>query len=221
MKRVFVFILRRLWRAVYYVLFFFLLILFLIRFDWYTNTSPSSFYTSRLRPQNRSVYQFVKFRNLSILINTCEKTTTIECLNYLHSNQTDYFEPLSSNELNLFQNEYCTEKNKMVFHTFWNDPHKLNDPLLLIHIQSHLYTQNRQCSYLIIWTLPLFYGDIDPKYNTHEPYLQFRTLMPFAKELRQVGVDVRTFFVTKILCTVISLSVDRLLLVLAIRRTVS
>jgi hypothetical protein len=170
------------------------LIIFMIIIDCYSNSSPASFYTSRLRPQNLSTYNFVKFRNLSILTNTCEQMTTIDCLTYLHNNQSDYFQRLSSIEYNLFRNRYCTNKKKMLFHTFWNNPKRLNDPLLLLHIQSHLYTQNRHCSYLIIWTLPTFSGEIDPKYNVHKPYLEFRTLIPLAKELRQVGVNVSSSF---------------------------
>jgi len=184
MKIFLVFIIRRLWKICCF------LILIMIIIDFYSNPSLSSLYTSHLRPQNRSAYHFVKFRNLSLLINTCEQMTTIDSLAYLHNNQSDYFQPLSSMEYDLFQNKYCTNKKKMLFHTFWDNPKKLNDPLLLLHIQSHLYTQNRQCSYLIIWTLPLFYGEIDPRYNVHEPYLQFRTLMSLAKELREVGVNV-------------------------------
>ncbi len=169
----------------------------MIIIDCYLNPSLPSLYTSRLRPQNLSAYQFVKFRNLSILINTCEQMTTIDCLTYSHNNQSDYFQLLSSIEYDLFQNKYCVNKKKMLFHTFWDNPKRLNDPLLLLHIKSHLYTQNRQCSYLIIWTLPLIYGEIDARYNVHEPYLQFRTLMPVAKELREVGVNVSSSFFEK------------------------
>jgi len=185
MKKSFVFIIRRLWRI------FFLLIILMIIFNCYPHSTSSLLYTSRLRTQNISTNHLVKFRNLSVLINNCEQMTTIQCLDYLHNNQSDYFQSLSSIEFDHFQNLYCKNKKKMLFHTFWNNPNTLDDTLLVLHIQSHLYTQNRQCSYLIIWTLPPFYGDIDPKYNVHKPYLQFRTLLPFANQLRQVGIDVR------------------------------
>jgi hypothetical protein len=168
-----------------------LLILLIIVYKLnFNDSSLSTFYTSRLRRQNFSRNHFVKFRNLSILINTCEQMSTIDCLNYLHNNQSDYVQILSTNEQNIFQNKYCTKKKKMLFHTFWNNPKTLNDPLLLLHIQSHLYTQNRRCSNLIIWTLPRFFGRIDRRYNVHQPYLQFRSLLPLADELRQVGVNV-------------------------------
>jgi hypothetical protein len=193
MKRFVILIIRKSWKFFYCGFPLILLILLMITFNWFSDSPQCLFYKSRLRSQNLSTYHFVKFRNLSILINTCENMTTIQCLNYLHNNQTDYIQPLSINELNFFQNQYCTEKNKMLFHTFWNNPNTLNDPLLLLHIQSHLYTQNRQCSILIIWTLSPFYGNIDQKFNVHKPYLQFRTLKPFAQELLKVGVDVRSF----------------------------
>jgi len=188
MKKLLLLIIQRAWKIC------FLLIIFMIIFGFSFDSSPSSFYTSRLRSQNQSTYHFFKFRNLSILINTCEQMITIDCLAYLHNNQSDYFQSLSSTEYNSFQKKYCTNKKKMLFHTFWDNSKRLNDPLLLLHIQSYLYTQNRQCSYLIIWTLPPFYGEIDPIYNAHEPYLQFRTLMPLAKQLREVGVNVSSLF---------------------------
>ncbi len=150
----------------------------------------------RLRPQNNSIYHFVKFRNLNTLINRCENTSTIECLNYLYQSQSDYFERLSSNELETFQNEYCHSKKKLLFHTFWDDSHQLNDALLQLHIKSYLYTQNRQCSNMIIWTLPTFDNNnqMDQKYKTHEPYLQIRTILPFTDDLHQVGVHVSLVF---------------------------
>lgn len=188
MKKIYI---TRLWKICLF------LVIFLIIYNSYSDTSISKFYTSRLRIENFSTYEFTKFRNLSILIHICEQMTTIDCLNYLQYNQSDYLQSLSLNEYNFFQNQYCTKKNKMLFHTFWNNPNKLNDPLLLLHIQSHLYTQNRQCSYLIIWTLPLLSGEIDARYNVHEPYLQFRTLSPLAKEFRAVGVNVNTFIFRK------------------------
>ncbi len=189
MNKSYALIIRKLWKISL------LLILFIIIYNFYfNNSSPSTFYTSRLRPQNRFLHQFVKFRNLSILTNTCEQMSTIDCLNYLHNNQSDYFQPLSTDEIKVFHNEYCTDKKKMLFHTFWSNPKRLDDPLLLLHIQSHLYTQNRECSNLIIWTLPRVFRDIPRKYNVHEPYLQFRSLMPLANELRQVGVNVNSLF---------------------------
>ncbi len=188
MNKLYVFITRNLWTIG-------LLLILLIIIDKLSSndSSLSPFYTSRLRRQNFSLNHFVKFRNLSILINTCEQMSTIDCLNYLHDNQSDYVQALSTDEQNVFQNEYCTKEKKMLFHTFWSNPRTLDDPLLLLHIQSHLYTQNRQCSNLIIWTLPRlprFVGGIDRRYNVHQPYLQFRSLMPLANELRQVGVNV-------------------------------
>ena len=197
------FIIRKFWRTFSYIFIFLFLILLMSSFDLFSNSSQCILYKFRLRTQNLSKNHFVKFRNISILTKTCEEMTTIQCLNYLHYNQTDYLQSLSTDELIFFQNQYCTEHKKMLFHTFWNNPNTLDDPLLLLHIKSHLYTQNRQCSYLIIWTLPPFYGDIDQKFNVHKPYLQFRTLIPFAKELRKVGVDVRCYFLIK--CYIIHL----------------
>jgi hypothetical protein len=155
--------------------------------------TSSTLYQYRLRLQNHSLYNFVKFRDLDRLTNICENTTTFKCLHYLQNNQSDYFETLSSDERNTFKNEYCSEKRKMLFHTFWNDPYRLDDTFLHLHIESYLYTQNRQCSYLIIWTLPFFNDNhqLNEKYQIHEPYLQIRSLLPFIDDLHQVGVHVR------------------------------
>jgi hypothetical protein len=178
-------IIRKLWKIGLIVI-----LLIIISKLYFNDSLLSTFYTSRLQAQNLSLNHFVQFRNLSALINACEQMSTIDCLNYLSNNQSDYVQTLSNDEKSIFQNEYCTEKKKMLFHTFWDNPNTLDDPLLLLHIQSHLYTQNRQCSNLIIWTLPKLFGEIDRRYNVHEPHLQFRSLMLLAHELRQVGVDV-------------------------------
>ncbi|UJR22034.1 hypothetical protein I4U23_025102 [Adineta vaga] len=193
MNTILIIVIRKLWKHFYYFLCLFLLIVIIFTFDYYPNTPQALLYTSRLREQDMTKHKYVKFRDLSLLSNTCEQMSTIDCLNYLDKNQSNYFQKLSSTQSRIFQNQYCTQKKKMLFHTFWNNPNQLDNPLLLLHIQSHLYTQNRHCSQLIIWTLPMFYGAINPMYNVHYPYLQFRTLTPFMKELQQVGVHINSY----------------------------
>ncbi|CAF3375090.1 unnamed protein product [Rotaria socialis] len=79
----------------------------------------------------------------------------------------------------------------MLFHTFWNDVHLLNHPILQLHIQSFLYTQNRRCSHLIVWTLPPFDIRVKNAYNMiYAPYVEFRSLIEVAYEMRQVGTYV-------------------------------
>jgi len=150
----------------------------------------SSLYRFRLRPQNTSQFQRFNFRNLSALSDKCEQLGTVDCLHYLDTQQSQYLIPLSKQENEQFQKRYCTKKSAMLFHTYWNNPNTFDDPLLVLHIESFLFTQNRQCSRLIIWTIPPLIGDIDQRYNIHAPYLQFRSLTPLAKELRDVGVSV-------------------------------
>ena len=186
-------------RYIFYILCLNLVFLIILYYSFVPLTIPSpipsALFQHHLRPQNNSLHHFVKFRDLDRLINICENMTTIACLKYLHDNQSDYIKTLSTDERNRFKNKYCSEKKKMLFHTFWNDPYRLDDPLLQLHIQSHLYTQNRQCSYLIIWTLPLFNNknQMNKKYKIHEPYLQIRSLLPFIDDLHHVGVHVRLF----------------------------
>ncbi|CAF3254753.1 unnamed protein product [Rotaria socialis] len=79
----------------------------------------------------------------------------------------------------------------MLFHTFWNDVHLLNHPILQLHIQSFLYTQNRRCSHLIVWTLPPFDIRVKNAYNMiYAPYVEFRSLIEVAYKMRQVGTYV-------------------------------
>ena len=156
---------------------------------------PSIPIKHRLRTQNRTSHTFVKFRHLDRLTSDCESLSTIDCLTYLHQNRSDYFEELSADERKRFQDEYCTNEKKMLFHAFWNDPNRLDDPLLQLYIHSYLFTQNRQCSKLILWTIPQHHGDssIDPKFQIYQPYLEIRTLSSVAAELDQVGIRVRIF----------------------------
>jgi len=114
-----------------------------------------------------------------------------QCLAYLNKNQTDYLEPLSSDDMRSFKETYCTETKKMLFHTFWIDTQLLNHPFLQLHIRSFLYTQNRQCSHLIIWTWPASDPQIDHTYNKfYTPNVEFRSLIDVADELLKVGTPV-------------------------------
>ncbi|CAF1132414.1 unnamed protein product [Adineta ricciae] len=194
MKDLFLICIHKLWKNLSCISCLCLLFVILFTFDYYSDKPQALLYTCRLRKQNFSKCQYVKFQNLSWLIDACRQMTTIDCLNHLHRNQSDYFRRLSPSETRLFRKNYCTNKNRILFHTFWNDPHKLNEPLLILHILSYLYTQNHRCSQLIIWTLPMFYGEIHPMYNVHEPYVQFRTLRPFANDLKQVGADIDSYY---------------------------
>jgi hypothetical protein len=145
-----------------------------------------------LRPQNISVFSFVQFRNIVKLIKACESMPNIQCLAYLNQNQSDYLQPLSSDDTATFKETYCTETKKMLFHTFWSDTRHLDHPLLQLHIHSFLYTQNRQCSHLIVWTLPPFDTTIKDAYNMlYVPNVEFRSLMDVADELLKVGTPVR------------------------------
>ena len=157
---------------------------------------PSMPIARRLRPQNRTSHTFVKFRHLGRLTETCEDLSTIGCLTYLQQNRSDYFDNLSSDELLLFQDQYCTNEKKMLFHTFWNDPNRLDDPFLQLLINSYLFTQNRQCSKLILWTTPPYDDQplIDPRYQMHAPHLEIRFLTSIAPELDRVGIRVSSLF---------------------------
>jgi hypothetical protein len=180
---------------------FIILLSFMFQFNKYYSTTfrslasvdSSKLFKYYLRLQNESLFHFVKFRNLDTLIPLCERIATIECLKYLHQNQSEYFEILSAEELKTFRNDYCFTTEKLLFHTFLDDIDRLNDPLLQLHIQSYLYTQNRQCSNMIIWILSTFDNDdqIDEKYKIYEPYVQIRTLSPFIDDLHQVDIHVR------------------------------
>jgi hypothetical protein len=146
----------------------------------------------RIRPQNASAFHFVKFRDLTRLITLCEGMPTIQCLKYLDQNQSDYLQPLSPDEWKTFKDTYCLETRKMLYHTVWVDARRLDHPTLQLHIHSYLRTQNRQCSRLIVWLLPPFDVQIMEEYNRrYAPNVEFRTLSPYADQLRQVGVYVR------------------------------
>lgn len=149
----------------------------------------------RLRSQNNSAFSFVQFRDIIKLKKTCEDMSTIDCLAYLNQNQPDYLQPLSSDDTRKFKETYCTETKKMLFHTFWSDSRYLNHPLLQLHIQSFLYTQNRQCSHLIVWTMPPFDTRNNHTYNMpYVPNVEFRSLMDVADDLLEVGTPVSLSF---------------------------
>lgn len=149
----------------------------------------------RIRPQNASAFQFVKFRDLTKLTTLCESIPTIQCLKYLDRNQSDYLQPQSSDEQKTFKETYCLEAKKMLYHTVWVDAARLDHPSLQLHIHSYLRTQNRQCSRLIVWLLPPINTQINEEYNRlYAPNIEFRTLTPYAHQLRQVGVYVRLPF---------------------------
>ena len=145
-----------------------------------------------IRPQNASAFHFVKFRDLTKLIKLCESLPTIQCLKYLDQNQSDYLQPQSSTEWQSFQDVYCSDAQKMLYHTFWRNTRHLDHPYLQLHIHSYLRTQNRQCSHLIVWILPPVEAQITEAYNRlYAPNVEFRTLIPYTDQLRQVGVYVR------------------------------
>ena len=149
----------------------------------------------RLRTQNSSAFKFFQLRDPVKLITLCESIPTIECLAYLSQNQSDYLQPLSGKKMKKFEKNYCTKTKKMLYHTFWSDSRRLDHPFLQLHIRSFLYTQNRRCSHLIVWTLP----SLDPKIKQiydrlYIPHVEFRSLMEVAYELLDVGTPVRTIF---------------------------
>lgn len=153
---------------------------------------PSQSIKFRLRVKNESKFQFFKFIDLVQLKNLCESLTTIQCLDYLHRNQTTYLQPLSVNETRLFKEAYCTENNKILFHTFWAQTHSLNNQILQTHILSFLYTQNLQCSRLIVWLLPPLDDHIKQLYDTlYAPHVEFRSVVYVAKKLRELNIYVR------------------------------
>ncbi|CAF4957224.1 unnamed protein product [Rotaria sp. Silwood1] len=152
---------------------------------------PSQSMKFRLRVQNASAFQFLKFVDLVKLKNLCENMTTIQCLYYLHRNQTDYLQPLSADETRLFKETYCTENNKVLFHTFWGKTRFLNNQILQMHILSFLYTQNLQCCRLIVWLWPPLDSRIKQLYDQlYAPHVEFRTTMSVAEKLRELDIYV-------------------------------
>jgi hypothetical protein len=149
----------------------------------------------RLQPQNVSAFSFVQFRDIIKLKNACESMSTIDCLAYLNQNQSDYLQPLSFDDTRTFKEIYCTETKKMLFHTFWSDSRRLDHPFLRLFIQSFLYTQNRQCSHLIVWTMPPFDTRIHHAYNGLDvSNVEFRSLIDIADDLSKVGTPVSLLF---------------------------
>lgn len=147
----------------------------------------------RLRSQNRSAFSFSQLRDPVALIALCESIPTIECLAYLSENQSDYLQALSDKKMRTFARNYCTKMKKMLYHTFWSDSRRLDHPFLQLHIRSFLYTQNRRCSRLIVWTLPPFDPQINRTYNMlYAPHVEFRSLIEVAYELLDVGTPVRS-----------------------------
>jgi hypothetical protein len=168
-----------------------------LSFHMWSHDEPSELIKYRLRVQNSSAFHFVKFLDLIKLTQFCERVSTISCLTYLNQNQSDYLQSQSSDEINIFKKTYCMEKKKILFHTFWGNTRRLNHPFLQLHIHSFLYTQNQQCSRMIVWLLPPLDPKINQAYNMlYAPNVEFRTLMSFAKELREVGVYVSIYQVT-------------------------
>lgn len=154
----------------------------------------------RLRSQNSSAFRFFQLRDPVKLIALCESISTVECLAYLSQNQSDYLQPLSGNKMKKFEKNYCTKTKKMLYHTFWSDNRRLDHIFLQLHIRSFLYTQNRRCSHLIVWTLPPLDPQINQMYNKlYTPHVEFRSLMEVAYELLDVGTPVRKMFFSIIL----------------------
>jgi hypothetical protein len=144
-----------------------------------------------LRLQDNSAFSFVQFRDIVKLKKFCESISTIDCLAYLNQNQSDYLKPLSSDDTKIFKETYCTKTKKMLYHTFWSDNRHLNHPILHLHIQSFLYTQNQRCSHLIVWIMPPY--DIPINHTYSAPYVsnvEFRSLMDIAYDLFKVGTPV-------------------------------
>ena len=148
----------------------------------------------RLRSQDSAAFGFVQFRDPPKVIALCESISIIECLAYLNHNQSDYLQPLSAEDTKLFKENYCT-KSKMLYHTFWGNNRHLDHPYIHLFIRSFLYTQNRQCSHMIIWTLPPLDSQINRLFNMlYAPYVEFRSLIDVANDLLEVGTPVRKIF---------------------------
>ena len=92
---------------------------------------------------------FKKFINLPQLIEFCNTKPSLLCVGYLRDNKTDYSTQMSANESTHFFRRYCvSDESKLSFHMFWNGA--LTQSLILA-LRSYLFTQNLQCSRMILW----------------------------------------------------------------------
>ena len=147
----------------------------------------------RLKPANGSTrFEYIRFRDLSSLTTRCESLSAIDCLAYLHRNQSEYLQAMSTDEVTKFNETYCSTTNRILFHTFWNDASRLDHDFLRLHIDSFLYTQNRRCSRLIVWLTPPVDLEVQRRANRfYEGDVEFRSLLDLDDELRQVGMYVQ------------------------------
>lgn len=145
----------------------------------------------RLRNQDNTAFNFVQFRDPPKLITLCESIATIDCLAYLNQNQSDYLQPLSTDDMKIFKDNYCMKTKKMLYHTYWSKNRHLDHPFVHLFIRSFLYTQNLECSHLIIWTVPPLDPQIHRLNMLYAPHVEFRSLIDVAGDLFEVGTPVR------------------------------